>query len=431
MKKIFILLSTTLLIMLGCEKEKLITPVDSVSMEETMTITVGESKTLVATVSPKDASQELVWTSTDSEIASVDQNGLVKALKVGSVAITAKEKNGGRNAKYADCAILVKAIVYPVENVTLDVHDFELFESESKQLTATVSPQNATNKEIIWSSSNFEIATVDAKGLVTAIIAGTAVITASTKDGNKTANSNITVKASIAYVDAEGVNHGDGVTINEVVWAPVNCGYHETNFKYGMLYQWGNKIGLGYKDSGTEIAPIIDNGRPEIAEEAAPNTFYKLWDWHVVPNGTWGGDDEITDPIRTKNDPCPIGWRVPNKAEFEGLKLGGSDFVSNTTWSDGTTSINNLTGRWLGVNHATASSEDTKGCIFLPAGGTLFDSGSGSMRSLFGAYWSTGYGGSKYFASDLYFGLASALFNDKSSKRNRGFNVRCVKVQQT
>ena len=51
------------------------------------------------------------------------------------------------------------------------------------------------------------------------------------------------------YVDEYGINHGKGVEIDGVVWAPVNCGYHKSDYRYGKLYQWGRKYGQGYDGS--------------------------------------------------------------------------------------------------------------------------------------------------------------------------------------
>lgn len=53
----------------------------------------------------------------------------------------------------------------------------------------------------------------------------------------------------IDYINEYGVNHGKGIIIGDIVWAPVNCGYHATDYKYGKLYQWGRKYGQGYDGS--------------------------------------------------------------------------------------------------------------------------------------------------------------------------------------
>jgi hypothetical protein len=67
-----------------------------------------------------------------------------------------------------------------------------------------------------------------------------------------------TPSSSYDYVDEYGINHGPGVEIGGVIWAPVNCGYNETDFKYGKLYQWGRKYGQGY--NGDATVPTIEEG---------------------------------------------------------------------------------------------------------------------------------------------------------------------------
>lgn len=86
------------------------------------------------------------------------------------------------------------SVVYKVTGVTLDQTDLTLFTGQSEQLTATVTPDNATNKNVTWSSDNETVATVDANGNVTAVAAGTATITVTTEDGSHTATCKVTVK---------------------------------------------------------------------------------------------------------------------------------------------------------------------------------------------------------------------------------------------
>lgn len=86
------------------------------------------------------------------------------------------------------------SVVYKVTGVTLDQTDLTLFTGQSEQLTATVTPDNATNKNVTWSSNDDTIATVDNNGNVTAVAAGTATITVTTEDGSHTATCKVTVK---------------------------------------------------------------------------------------------------------------------------------------------------------------------------------------------------------------------------------------------
>lgn len=120
---------------------------------------------------------------------------------------------GGKTATYD---ITVSAI--PVTGITLNTNEAEIEVGQTLQLTATVAPENATNKEYSWSSSNEGAATVDENGLVSAIAAGPATITVTTTDGGKTATCNVTVKAKegIWYslvTSTDNLDEGDKVII--------------------------------------------------------------------------------------------------------------------------------------------------------------------------------------------------------------------------
>ncbi len=148
----------------------------------------GEQQ-LIASVQPSTATNKGVsWTSSKSSVATVTSSGLVKAVSPGTAIITVKTNEGG---KTATCTITVNPIV--VTGVKVSPTSATLDIGETKQLTATVSPSNATNKTVTWTSSKTSVATVSSSGKVTAKSAGTAVITVKTNDGGKTAKCTITV----------------------------------------------------------------------------------------------------------------------------------------------------------------------------------------------------------------------------------------------
>jgi uncharacterized protein YjdB len=165
-------------------------PVSGVTLDKTtLTITEGETATLTATVKPDDASDKTVtWSSSDAKIATVD-NGKVTAVKEGSAKITVTTKDGG---KTAECAITVSKKIIAVTGVTLDKTTANMIVGQTKQLTATVKPDDATDKTVSWNSSNEKIASVDATGKVTAVAAGSATITVVTNGMNASGQSEMT-----------------------------------------------------------------------------------------------------------------------------------------------------------------------------------------------------------------------------------------------
>ncbi|MGM9743656.1 MAG: Ig domain-containing protein, partial [Candidatus Cryptobacteroides sp.] len=160
------------------------TPVTSVTLSNTSaSLKVGETVTLSATVNPSDVTDKTVtWTTSDATVATVS-NGVVTAKKIGTATITAKAGD-----KTATCSITV--IPTPVTSVTLSKTSASLKVGETVTLTATVGPDDATDKTVTWTISDATVATVS-NGVVTAKKMGTATITA--KAGEKTATCTITV----------------------------------------------------------------------------------------------------------------------------------------------------------------------------------------------------------------------------------------------
>ena len=175
-------------------KEK-VTPVTSLTLDRTtLTMTEGDTQTLSATVKPDNATDKTVtWSSSNTAVATVD-GGKVTAVAPGTATITAKAGD-----KTATCAVTVEKKVVPVTSVSLDRTTLTMTEGDTQTLTATVKPDNATDKTVTWSSSNTAVATVDG-GKVTAVAPGTATITA--KAGDKTATCAVTVNQKI--VDTSG-----------------------------------------------------------------------------------------------------------------------------------------------------------------------------------------------------------------------------------
>ena len=158
----------------------------------------GDTFQLEAIINPSDATDKNVtWTTNNSDLATVSKNGLVQIKSSAStgktVIITVKTNDGGYTA---ECKFHIKSgSVDPVHvtSVTLNESSKSVNVGESFNLVATVNPSNADNKNVTWSSSNSEVATVDSNGRVTGIAAGEAIITVTSVDGGKTAKCNVTV----------------------------------------------------------------------------------------------------------------------------------------------------------------------------------------------------------------------------------------------
>ena len=234
------------------------------------------------------------------------------------------------------------------------------------------------------------------------------------------------------YVDEYGVNHGPGVKIDEIVWAPVNCGYHATDYKWGKLYQWGRKYGQGYRGGGyndatapefVALGPVsLSVGQSEDCADVffSPNSDgYDGYDW-VIPSddNLWNSGSEDV-PIKTDYDPCPNGWRVPTYAELNGLQQNKSAWTTN---ADG------QTGYWF--SGATVYSQDIPQVFFPAAGYRYYSTKSfyGELRGVVGKYWSSrSYSGAyDSHALDLYFREYGSEMSFAGSARASGYSLRCV-----
>ena len=163
-------------------------PVSSVTLSKKETTLLIDNKrpdlgktSLFCTVMPEDAYvQDVTWKSDKEEIAAVDQNGVVTAVAPGRATITAYSSEEG-SSKKASCAVTV---LQAVETIVLDESNVNINKGSSKQLHATVMPEDASKKALRWSSSNESIARVSSSGTVTGVDSGVAVITCSAEDGS-------------------------------------------------------------------------------------------------------------------------------------------------------------------------------------------------------------------------------------------------------
>ena len=223
----------------------------------------------------------------------------------------------------------------------------------------------------------------------------------------------------IDYIDEYGENHGPGVEIGETVWAPVNCGYHKTDFKYGKLYQWGRKYGQGHYELDASVTETVEGPVSlEIGQSKEnANKFYynsqSPYDWSKVQNDDLWNTGTESAPVKTEYDPCPNGWRVPTFAELEELCKNSSAWAIDE---------NGQSGYWFSGENPYA---ETGPRVFFPAAGArYYGAASAGDPGRYGYYWS----------SRPIFNLVYYIYFDSSSvdvhhhNRTSGFSVRCVQV---
>ena len=217
--------------------------------KDSLILDLGGEETLTAAITPDNATNKNVTWESDNENVATVENGVVTAVGAGTATITVTTEDGS----FTDtCQVTVNAATVSVTGVTLDKAELTLTEGGSESLVATITPDNAANKTVTWTSSNPSVATVDANGNVTAVGAGTATITVTTEDGSFTAKCTVTVRED---VPDRPVSIPD---THEIELIAGDGGEAKTNFSNAGA---GTKITVAATpDAGYELAYITVDG---------------------------------------------------------------------------------------------------------------------------------------------------------------------------
>lgn len=305
--------------------------------EKDLSLSIGTKKQLTATITPSVANPKITWVSSNTDVAAVDENGLVTAVAAGTATITATIAN---NVK-ATCTVTVSN---PVTHVTLDKTTLSLKRESTDTLTATVEPEDASNKNVTWASDNEAVATVDENGVVTAVSAGTANITVTTVDGKKTATCVVTVtnpsssgssrprydvttpskpENGSVTVDPERARSGSRVTVTVTP---------DSGYKLGELVvtdRDGKKLELTDKGNG-QYTFTMPSGKVEVAAEfvkevevspfadvATDAYYYDAVKWAVEKGITNGVSEMLFGPDQacTRAQIVTFLWRAAGSPE--------------------------------------------------------------------------------------------------------------------
>ena len=177
-------------------------PVISVAIDSgDMHLLVGETHQLSAIILPEDATNLSVsWSSDDGSVATVSDNGVVTAVGAGITDITVTADDGGFTASVK---ITVSESTIAVTGVTVSDSAITLVVGDTFALSASIEPANATDQNVSWSSSDVAITTVSAQGVVTALGAGSAQVTATTNDGDYTDSTLVTITNPSGGLDGD------------------------------------------------------------------------------------------------------------------------------------------------------------------------------------------------------------------------------------
>ena len=317
--------------------------VTGVSMSEpSITLNEGQSTTLTATVSPSNAANKSVnWTSTNTSVARVDANGVVTAVSLGTATIKAEAKDG--SGKYATCSVTVRR---PVTSITLNKTELDLLwagENVTATLIATVTPSNAENTAVTWSSSNTAIAAVSNTGVVTGKVPGTATITVTAQDGNGAkATCTVYVRQAVTKiaVDRKKLDMiiGEQATLSVSTLLPPSA--------YDKSYTWST--------SDSSVATVDSNGK--VTAKATGKATIKVT---ANDRGVLYSSCEVT--VAPKPTAVDMGTVVNGKnVKWASFNIGASnqyEYGYYYAWGETETKE---TYYWAYYKHGTSSSALTK-----------------------------------------------------------------------
>lgn len=301
MKKITLLALSLIMIISSCKEDdeiKVMAKGIEVS-PNTVSIVVGNTIQLNKTITPKETfDKTVVWKSEDESIATIDKEGIISALKAGKTVITATTSND----LTAKCSIEVTDKVIPVTGIKLDKTTLSIEEGFTSTLKANILPENATNKEYIWSSSNTDIVSVE-DGLVLALKEGNAEILVTSEDGDKVDKCSVTVFKSgevSTFVDPRDGKEYKTIQIGEQTWLAENLAYLPEVSDISNMDNSSN-LYLVYGYEGTSV------------EDAKSEENYKKYG--VLYN------------YSSARSACPEGWHLPTDVEWQELEryLGVSE----------------------------------------------------------------------------------------------------------
>ena len=196
-----------------------------------LTLASGNTYQLVATVSPEDACDKSVtWASNNTNVATVDSNGLISGVTIGSATVTVTSND--TNSVTCNCSVTVNEGQHAT-GVTLNESSISIIKDNTHTLIATVMPQDAIDKRVTWSTSDASIATVDSNGVVSGVASGDATIIVTTVDGGFTAQCSVSVSEehdySKDYFTIESLEDKNAITFVITSTTTGNLGYYSTD----------------------------------------------------------------------------------------------------------------------------------------------------------------------------------------------------------
>lgn len=260
--------------------------VDGVSLSAiSLVIEVSEDATLVANITPENATnKKVVWSSEDKTIATVSGDGVVSGVSAGKTVVTATTEDGGF---YTTCEVEVNNIM--VKNIFLGYSSLSILPTEIRQITAEITPSNAFNKKLIWSSSNPEVATVSEDGLVEAIEEGIATITVESEDGGANATCDVYVEDITSFISlsfiAYSIANINGFITGDLYSAIENNSNQDIELMSFDIYDGHTGKLVGYSKDPNLLGTLSSYSNTNLGMKFN-SVYYPIFQWKFKWNNT-------------------------------------------------------------------------------------------------------------------------------------------------
>lgn len=343
--------------------EKTVINVTGITLDKsTANLVRGQSEDITGTVLPNDATNKKAkWSSSNTKVATVSGTGVVVATGAGTSTITAMTEDGGFTAEVKVTVSKITPSIDALPKASAITEGSPLSASAltggraidpaigatikgTLQATATVSPADATDKKVLWSSSNSKIVTIDASGKMTAVAAGEAVITATTADGDFSDKAEVHVK-----------KHPTTITLKPTASAISEGGaLKESALSGGTATSGGVPVPGIFVWSNPQIIPLIsDNLKTE-------------YDVDFVPSDKSAYEENSTKvKVEVKQKIYPVSDITISQRTLE-LKIGETGTLSATVAPENAT---NKAVTWASSN-INAATVDGSGNVTAVAEGS-------------------------------------------------------------
>lgn len=379
-------------------QDNLTGPVNGIGLKPSTSLVSGGSEKLYPVVSPpKTENKGVTWTSSDSSKVSVDSSGVITGVAAPAhgttetAVITATTVEGGYTA---ECTVTVSEKPVAITGVTISQTTMTLHAGNQGQLTATVTPSDATNQNLTWTSSSSGKVAVDTSGLVTAVAAGTAIITVTTVDGGYKASCVVTSTTDTVYSVTYFPNTATGGAVpldlnSYLSGTKVTVMGRNTLVKDSYSFAGWNTLPGG---AGTpySVGSTFNMGNTSVS-------LYAMWTADLTYTVTYDGNSSTGGNVPTDSNHYLPGAAVTILGNTGGLyrtgySFGGWYINSSSTYNDGDIFSpmpgGNVTmlAKWIPVYKVTYyGNGNTSGTVpvdsvsYLPGDSVTIKTNSGSL----------------------------------------------------